>query len=84
MLQFARQFCDVNAVVFYLDYVLQFAGMNDSHSIGREISSTGHHAICLFHVVVVWILLLWRLQDLVPCYLDYSGRNLSLFRFLAQ
>ncbi|GJD07584.1 Putative metabolite transport protein YwtG [Galdieria sulphuraria] len=32
-LQFAQQFCGVNAVMFYFEYVLQFAGLSDSHSI---------------------------------------------------
>ncbi|EME27381.1 uncharacterized protein Gasu_51070 [Galdieria sulphuraria] len=65
MLQFARQFCDVNAVVFYLDYVLQFAGMNDSHSV--DMSLTNGFAAIVFRIDWEGDFFYWP-----PCHLSFS------------
>ncbi|GJQ08728.1 hypothetical protein GpartN1_g519.t1 [Galdieria partita] len=52
-LQFAQQFCGVNAVMFYFEYVLQFAGLTDSQSI--HVSLALGFAAVLFTLPTFWL-----------------------------
>ncbi|EME27192.1 MFS transporter, SP family, sugar:H+ symporter [Galdieria sulphuraria] len=52
-LQFAQQFCGVNAVMFYFEYVLQFAGLSDSHSI--DVSLALGFAAVVFTFPAFWL-----------------------------
>jgi len=53
-LQIAQQFCGVNAVMFYFDYVLQLAGMTASRSI--DVSVALGFATVLFTFPTFWLI----------------------------
>ncbi|GJD09424.1 Major myo-inositol transporter IolT [Galdieria sulphuraria] len=52
-LQIAQQFSGVNAVMFYFDYVLQLAGLSDSHSI--DVSLALGFGTVIFGLPTFWL-----------------------------
>ncbi|EME28376.1 MFS transporter, SP family, sugar:H+ symporter [Galdieria sulphuraria] len=53
-LQIAQQFCGVNAVMYYFDYVLQLTGMTVSRSINVSVSLG--FATMLFALPTIWLI----------------------------
>ncbi|GJD11814.1 Major myo-inositol transporter IolT [Galdieria sulphuraria] len=55
-LQIAQQFSGVNAVMFYFDYVLQLAGLSDSHSIDVSLAlGFGTVILACLHFGCLWM-----------------------------